>query len=242
MKILYITFVYNERPYIADAISYYKKQGCDVYIIDNMSTDGTYEWLVSNNIKCSRFDSGESFDLAMLQKELERILKIEKPDWFVYAAPDLFYVFEKDIRNTIELADAEGYNQLTVRCYGALNTGEKYKTPLYKAYFHGRFYRDLEMISKYNDKIVMNGDNIIIPNVNKKKVQGIMVNYGACKPIEDQKIKLARRQKAWDNGLSMRTGKHFKSGSLIDWTWKKEDCLNFHRCIDKKYFKKLYEE
>jgi hypothetical protein len=242
MRILYITFVYNELPYLPDAINYYKSQGCDIYIIDNYSNDGTYEWLIENDIKCNRFDTDESFDLTLLQKELARVLKVEKPDWVVYGGADLYYVFDEKISDVIKKVDAEGYNQITVRCYGALNTGEKFNTPLYKNYFYGKYYKDLEMISKYSDDLVMNGDNILIPNVNNIIIDGIMVNYGACKPVEEQKLKLKRRQKAWDNGLSPRTGKHFKSGSLVNWKWNKEDYLNFHRCEDSKYFKKLYNE
>lgn len=242
MKILFTIFVYNELPYIADVVNYYKNQGCDIYIIDNYSNDGTYEWLLENNIKCSRFDTNESFDLSLLQKELERILHIEKPDWIVYGGADLYYVFDKKISDIIKLTDKEGFNQITVRCYSAVNTGETFKTPLYKTYFHGAYYRNLEMISKYSEDLVMNRDNIILPKINKKLVDGIMVNYGACKPIEEQKIKLKRRQKAWENGLAANVGKHFKKGSLVNWTWDKNDYLNFRKCKDSKYFNKLINE
>jgi glycosyltransferase involved in cell wall biosynthesis len=242
MKILFTTFVYNELPYISDVIKYYKKEGLDIFIIDNCSNDGTYEWLVQNNIHCTRFDTNESFHLTVLQEELTRQLKKIKPDWIVYGGADLYYVFDKPIKETIESIDELGYNQITVGCYGAYNTGEKFKTPLYKTYFYGKFYKDLEMISKFDKDLQMNGDNIIIPNIEKIKIPGIMVNYGACKPKSEQKTKLKRRQKAWDEGLSKNTGKHFKSGSLVNWTWKKEDWLNFHRCDDMAYFKKLYSE
>jgi len=242
MNILYTTFVYNELPYIEAAINYYKKEGCDIFIIDNMSNDGTYEWLVENKIKCARFDTNESFDLKILQAELQRHIHKIKPDWVVYGGPDLYYLFDKSIKETIENADKLGYNQLTVRCYGALNTGEKVRTPLYKHYFYGVYYRSLEMISKYDESFLMNGDNIILKEIKKLQVPGIMVNYGACKPIEEQKIKLVRRQKAWDNGLKANIGKHFKSGSLVNWTWAKEKCINFHRCRDLKYFKRLNSE
>lgn len=240
MRILYTAFVYNERPYLPDAIDYYKSQGCDIYIIDNYSNDGTYEWLIENNIKCNRFDTNESFDLTLLQKELERILHIEKPDWIVYGSADLYYVFDKPIAETIKEVDLKGYNQIGVRCYGALNTGEPFGTPLYKNYLYGQFYRNLVMISKYNESLIMNGDGILLSDSRVLNIDGILVNYGACKPIEEQKIKLARRQKAWDNGLSTRTGKHFKSGEAVNWTWNKEDYMYFPECIDAKYFNKLY--
>lgn len=242
MDILLIAFVYNELPYIEKMVSYYKSQGLNVYIIDNMSNDGTYEWLLENNIECSRFNTNESFDLTLLQAEVYRVIMLKKPDWIVYAAADLYYVFDKPINEIIWDHDLLGYNQLIVKCYGALNTGEEFNTPLYKNYIHGKFYRNLTMISKYDIDLKMNGDNILIPNINNIEVPGIMVNYGACKPKNEQIIKLKRRQSAWDNGLSERTGKHFKSGSLIDWTWNKDDYLNFLEGTDSKYFKKLIHE
>ena len=242
MRILYTTFVYNELPYLPDVIKYYKSQGCDIYIIDNYSNDGTYEWLISNGIKCNRFDTNESFDLTLLQKELERVLHIEQPDWVVYGGADLYYVFDSPISETIQEVDKKGFNQIGVRCYGALNTGEQFDTPLYKTYLYGRFYRNLIMISKYDKSLMMNGDGILLSESKILNIDGILVNYGACKPIKEQKIKLARRQKAWDNGLSTNTGKHFKKGEAINWTWNKEDCLLFTECVDAKYFNKLINE
>lgn len=239
MNILLITFVYNEKPYIKDMIDYYRTQGVNIYIIDNMSTDGTYEWLVDNNIECNRFDTNESFNLTSLQSELQRIVYLKKPDWVVYASADLYYVFDKTIKETIEDADKLGYNQLTVKCYGALNTGEKFKTPLYKNYVYGRYWKNLEMNAKFSPGLKMNGDNIIINNSKKIDMGGIMCNYGACKPISEQKEKLKRRQKAWDNGLNKQTGRHFKKYEKINWTWDKKECDNLMKCEDAKYFTKL---
>lgn len=242
MNILLITFIYNELPYLGDFVTYYKNQGIDLYVIDNYSNDGSYEWLIANNIECSRFDTNESFELFVLQSEVERILKIKKPDWFVYAHPDLFYVFKDTVRKTIEDADKKGFNQLKVRCYGALNINEKRGLPLYHHYFYGNYYRYLIMISKYDDTVKMNGDSIKIKDAKPYQLDGIMCNYGACKPEKEQRIKLKRREKAWDNGLSRNIGKHFKKYEDINWIWKREDVINFHHSVDAKYFKKLYRE
>jgi len=239
MKILLVTFVYNELPYIKEMINFYKD--LDIYVIDNYSTDGTYEWLIDNEIECHRFDTKETFHLDLLQKELERVLHIKKPDWFVYAHPDLFYVFDKSIRETIKEAEEKGFNQLSVKCYGALNTGEYFSLPLYTTFQYGAFYRPLQMISKYDKTVRMNGDNIVLTNAKPMETEGIMVNYGACKPIEEQKVKLERRRKAWYKGLSTRTGKHFAKYEKVNWTWTKDQCIKFTETEDVKYFLKLTE-
>ena len=242
MDILLITFVYNEKPYIEDMIKYYRTQGVNIYIIDNMSNDGTYEWLVKNNVECSRFDTKESFNLNKLQKELTRIVTIKKPDWVVYASADLYYVFDKTIKETIEEANIKGYNQLNVKCYGALNTGEKFKTPLQETYKYGVVWKTLKMNAKYVDGFKMRGDDIFINKSNPVNVGGIMINYGGCKPMREQKEKLKRRKKAWTEGLNPRTGKHFLKYEKIDWLWNKSFCINLFESEDKKYFEKLLNE
>jgi len=240
MDILLITFVYNERPYIEDMINYYKTQGVSIYIIDNISNDGTFEWL-KENVECSQFDTNESFDLRLLQKELQRIVYLKKPDWVIYASADLYYVFDKTISETIKEANRLGYNQLSVRCYGALNTGEKEQTSLFKHYNYGRYWKNLEMNAKFTEGFQMNGDNIILNDSKKIDLGGIMCNYGACKPIAEQREKLKRREKAWANGLNVETGRHFKKYEKINWIWDKNECDNLLECEDSKYFKKLNE-
>jgi glycosyltransferase involved in cell wall biosynthesis len=242
MKILFITFVYNEKAYLPDIISYYQKQGIDIYIIDNMSVDGTFEWLLENNIPCSRLDTNESFDLRLLQAEADRIIEIKKPEWVVYGGADLYYIFNKTIREVIEDVDKSGFNQVSCNCYGALNTGEPLTLPLYKCYQYGVVYRPLIMISKYVKGFKLEGDSIKVDEPNVFISDGIMVNYGACKPLNEQKIKLQRRQKAWVNGLDPRTGKHFLKYKEINWLWKRKPGMDLLECPDKELFKKLIYE
>lgn len=239
MKILTITFAYNELEYLKDYVNYYRSQGTDVYIIDNYSNDGTYEWLIENGIPHHRVNSNETFDLRVLQKDLERTLHILKPDWIVYAGIDLFNVFDKSVYDTIVEADSLGYNQLSVPCYSALNTGELFGTPLYKHFKRGGYWRRLTMISKYHPELKMVGDDIVIPDPNRMKVNGMMCNYGGCKPIAEQKEKLKRREKAWDNGLNKNTGRHFKKLEKINWLYEENKTIDFLQSEHSKYFKKL---
>lgn len=224
MRIVAATFVYNERPYIPYMIDYLKSQGVEIFIIDNYSSDGTYEWLVENGIPCVRFDTDESFDLRVLQKELMRHIHRIKPDWFVYnSGADLYYIFEDSIRETIERADREGYNILSIPCYGALNTGEEFGVPLQNHYFIGMYWRNLNMIAKYDKDMFLKGDRIVVPNPKVYEVEGLMINYGACKPKAEMEEKLKRREKAWKNGLKRTTGQHFRKGKERNWVYSVSD-------------------
>lgn len=240
MRILAATFVYNERPYIPYMIDYLKSQGVEVFILDNYSNDGTYEWLVENNISCERFDTKESFDLRLLQKELMKHVHRIKPDWFVYnSGADLFYIFEKTIRETLEQADKEGYNLLSIPCYGALNTGEAFGVPLQDHFFIASYWRNLNMIAKYDKEMFLKGDKIVVPNPKEYTVEGLMINYGACKPKEEMEEKLKRREKAWKNGLKKTTGQHFKKGKQRDWLYLKEEGKDLRYSDEWKYIQKI---
>ncbi len=242
MNILYIAFVYNEIKYIEDVVRYYKRQGLRLYFIDNMSTDGTYEWLLDNNIECSRFDTNDSFDLRLLQPEVQRIIHFKKPDWVVYGSADLYYVFNDTVYDEIKKANNQGYNMLSIPCYGAQNTSEQFNTPLYKYFTRGMYWKELRMICKYDASFSMNGDMLLLSNYRVKYVDGIMVNYGACKPIDEQKEKLKRRQKAWDNGLRPNTGRHFKRGEFKNWTWSTNETIDFLATTHWRHFKQLMNE
>ena len=74
-------------------VNYYIKQGCDIFVMDNFSNDGTYEWLLENNISTTRIDTNDSFYLSKLQRALVEEIKKISPDWIIYTGVDMFYHF-----------------------------------------------------------------------------------------------------------------------------------------------------
>jgi len=239
MKILVALFVYNERPYLSSFINYYKSHGCELLFVDNCSTDGTYEYLLKRGIKVTQLDTKESFQLRLLQDELTIQIKKAKPDWVVYTGADLYYSFDDTITETIKKADQEGYNQIAVQCISAMNTGEEFKRPIQNTYFYGILQKELVMISKYEDGFFIIADSIKIPNPKVKVVPGIVINYGACKPIPEQKIKLQRRQKAWDEGMHKGWGTHYLSHETRQWCWTKGELIYFPDSNIWKYLQKI---
>lgn len=239
MRVLVTTFVYNEMKYIPFMVDYYKTQGVELFILDNYSDDGTYEWLVENNIPCDRVDTKESFDLRILQAALLKHIHRIKPDWVVYASADLYYIFDGTIKETVEQADREGFNILSVPCYGALNTGETFGVPLQDHFFTAMYWRNLNMICKYDKGMFMKGDKISLPNPKVKEVKGLMINYGACKPKEEMEVKLKRREKAWKNGLKKTTGQHFRKGKQRNWLYDKSEGKDLRYSDEWKYIQRI---
>ena len=241
MKVLMICFVYNEIKYLPHIINYYRKNSCVVYVIDNMSTDGTWEWMQKNNIPGHRLDTNDSFDLRILQREVENILPLLNPDWIIYSSADLYFVAWEPLKDYIEKVDAMGYNQLSIMCWSAFNTGEKFGIPLPYHYHYAAPWNNVVMISKYGKGFSMNGDSIMIDDARCYTAKHAMaINYGACKPREEQEVKLARRKKAWANGMRPRQGRHFLDGQKNNWIKDKKGLTDLRKVPEFKYIEKIF--
>ena len=237
MKVLAIAFVYNELPFIETAINYYKAQGCELYVIDNMSDDGTWEWLQENNIQSHRFDTDNGFQLEWLQAEMVKTIHKIKPDWFLWFAPDLFHVFDKTIKDTIQEVEGLQYNQIASYCYCVKNTGEYYDTPLFFNYRYAYKNPHTLLCSQYSEQLKIFADRITIPNTSST-YRGVILEYGGCKPREYQEAKLKRRKKAWKQGTPEGHGTHYLQGEKQNWvydkiglidTWTNDDTINYVR-------------
>ena len=239
MKILATTFVYNERPHLPYWVEYYKSQGCDLFVLDNESDDGTYEWLIENNIPCARYETGGSFHLHKLQDELLKHIKRINPDWVCYAGADLYHIMGRNISEVIREMDKIGYNQIALKCLNVVSTGERHGVPLQKHYFRGGFYRDLIMIAKYVDGFQIRNDHIGVSNGNAVKVPGVTVNYGGCKTKKEQDAKLKRREKAWKEGLPQNIGKHFRRNKKMNWHTPITNTINIRAIPEWEFIKKI---
>lgn len=239
LKILMICTVYNEIKYLPHVINFWKNQGVDVYVIDNMSDDGTWEWLQKNNIPSHQFDTKGMFHLDKLQEEMIRVLHDKKPDWFIYGAADMYFGFDAPVKKIIYSCDIAGYNQVTVDLLNFYNTGEDHKLPLMENYFSCGTVKTRTYISKYASSIKFLADTIIIPNRKITHVKGAILNYGACKTPGEQDMKLQRRQRAWKNGLSKSYGSHYLSGKKNQWTWIKDNMIDIRDMAHYKYYSNI---
>ena len=225
LKILAIGFVYNEIEFIPIKHKWSRDQDIDLYIIDNMSNDGTWEYLQNNKIKSHRVDTNNTFDLRILQSEVIKVLHKIKPDWVIYHGADLFFFTKEGLRNDIEKANSEGYDGLSLTHIEMMNTGEKRNEGenIFEVFNFGLIQSKLNMVMKYKPDLKIMGDNM--NSVKPKEIEyGLLVNYGMTKSKKERIDTLDRRKKAWKNGLKEGYGKHYVSADKNNWEWDKKVC------------------
>ena len=227
MRVVAIAFVWNEINFIKYKHRWSEDQGIELYIIDNMSVDGTWEYLQENKIPSHRFDTNGSFNLAKLQDEVIKTLHKIKPDWYIYHGADLFFFTPDGIKNDIIKSNNEGYDSISLKHLEIRNSGEPFDPGmnLFETYFYGTVEPDLIMVGKYHDKIGISGD-VISHNKTKSIKSGLLVNYGMTKSKKERDETLKRRQKAWDEGLRSGYGKHYPKAKEKDWVWDRSDLIN----------------
>lgn len=226
MRILVAAFAYNERPYIPYMVEYYRNQGCELLILDNYSTDGTYEWLLEHGVMTGRVDTKNTFYLVKLQSILLSELKRLKPDWVLYTGIDTYFYFKGTIREEVEGASVNGYTMISTSHVEAQNTGESFALPFQNNYFYVRMpARRRQMLARYNTNFFkFAADNIRIPQLRIFNSDGFLINYGMCKPKEEREITYQRRRKAWETKVTHRNhGAHYIVGHDRNWIWKKEE-------------------
>ena len=256
LKIIQISCVYNEIDFLPNQIKYIKSQGLDVYVIDNYSTDGTWEWLQENKIPSHQLDTNNMFDLSKNHAELTKTAKKLKADWIYFADGDLFPVSkEYTIREFIEIADSTGHNTVFSDVIHMFNTGEKRKG-LFDTYFYGdKQDKWLKIVkSKYLKFVV--GDGLALDKYKgMQKIiddEIVLFNFGMTKEKHQREETLKRREKAWENGLNRKLGRGFTAAKKQKWRWKKDDLTdvrkeyNLHfdnliNCLKDLSSKKIHE-
>lgn len=240
-----ITFVYNELKYLPHVVDYYKKNGCGVYIIDNYSNDGTYEWLIENKIPCHRVDTQEAFHVRILEDDLVATVHKLKPDWVIFGSADLYHITDGLLFQYIERIDSLGFNQLILPCISAIPiTADEliFDVPLPRNHNNALYYRPLIMISKYGPGFFLDGDTLLINNPNPyNSNNGVTINYGPCKPVEEQEVKRLRTQKAWKNGMSAGYSVHYEKAKKINWIYPKSMSFDLTTSPYYKYILKIKE-
>lgn len=239
MKILAVAFAYNEREYIDQMVRFYRSQGCDLFILDNHSTDGTTEYLAENEVSTAILPTGGEFHLKKLQTGLMVGIREIKPDWVIYTGIDIYYSFDKTIAETISEADAQGYNMIGVQHFNMYNTGEARGGDFRKTFFHARMGNRLYMIAKYEEPFGFEADSIQRDNRKLVIMPGVLLNYGNCKPKEERRVTFQRRKKAWDHGLDRNYGVHYLEGMQRNWTWTKDEMIDLRETQYHKYIQKL---
>ena len=244
MKILCILTTYNEAEYLP-----YKKKFCDyhdldLYVIDNYSHDGTWEWLQDNKIPSHRFDTDGMFALEWLQEEILRTLLslANKPDWVIYNGADLFPICLPSLNEAISKLDQSGFNLASIPYLAFFNTGEERIKDPFTTFNYFSFKPGFVMMHKYHESIIYHADDVkfgSIPN-SVGTLDGIMINYGQTKSKEERDETYLRRKKAWDSGVTPKGhGSHYRDGHNSNWIWDSANLTDIRSSPYYKYIQHL---
>jgi len=242
MKYLYITHIWNEIDYLPLKVKWCKENGLDIYILDNMSDDGSWEWLIKNKIPSERIDTAGQFHLGILQKATDNAIKRIKPEWVIYLGMDSFAMTENKLCDEITQTSQKGYNIIQMTWGNMLNIGEsRNKFDPFNTYFYYASIRQkIRLIWKYHSLCRLFADEIIYPKSPKVlNLKGIILNYGNTKPLNQRKETLRRRRKAWKKGLTKGWGTHYLTWVKINWTWDATKVPDIRKSGYYKYIQKL---
>lgn len=213
MQILTIMHVYNERKMLPYTLHYQKAHDIPLYVIDNMSNDGTWEYLQEQGIPSHRFDTGGAFHLTKLHDEVLRVADAQQPHWFIYRGCDLFWSVAS-IRMIIEQSDRLGYTRIETEAYHVYRKG--YAGMFYDCEYVRRVDNWVGLVAKHGPAMEIRGDSIR-RNGGTRRVSAPFYNFGFTKPKEEREETFERRQKAWEEGLPLELGYHYRREKEAGW-------------------------
>jgi len=228
MNILCIMTIYNEIDFLPLKLEWCHRNGLDLYVIDNYSTDGSYGWLKDHNIDCHQIDTDGAFDLDALQEEIIKTIDRIQPDWVYYCGADLFIFADKPIVNLCKAAEEQEYNVIGFPLIDICNTGEERVGCILGRYFWYMQCKDslktIEFVYKWSPGIRYIGDTVMMSNKNIYTSPGVMINYGRTKSSEQRKELLERRKLAWDRGMHKGHGVHYLTEEKREFkSWHKKE-------------------
>lgn len=239
MKILNIHTAYNELFLLKYKYEYCKHYGLDLFVIDNMSNDGSKEFMEEHDIAHSFIDTGGAFDLRPLIKATNDKIRELKPDWFIYSGVDMFYESENGIRKDIEDCNAaNNVNAIITDIYSIRFVGENIREP-FKNFYATKGLTNI-FIAKYAPYIFISPDKI-------NGITGSVVSGGtffeihATKTPEERRETYERRKLAWERGMNKAWGTHYTAFDTINWTFNKLNAINLSNNVLYQKLGSLFE-
>ena len=238
MKILACGVVHNEIDILPYLLSYYDSQGIEVFIFDNYSDDGTWEYLQANNIECERINSDGSFSLAwFIEKRMEKWREI-KPDWCIFLDADEFpLTFQlPSLKELIETRDREGFNvikqtRVNFRPTGSEDFSQGDPLKIYRYYFirfpKGKGHLQCERIFKYSDLMRLAGGGHAVWRVDKKvsaePLDNPIFHYSMRENAEEKTRQRFDRHNKGGKGVRRRWNEHYAKYIKNNvWVWDKD--------------------
>lgn len=213
MKIIAYSYIYNEIRLLPLNYYWLKSQGIELYVVNNLSSDGTKEFLVKNNIRHHDIDTKGAFDLRPLLAEVEKQIHIDRPDWIMLMSADMFFSHsDLSITELIQSVNETPFNILSAHQYTFYHTSPSAEPGnIFENYFF-RYNGKYDFIARYDNGITITPDRINQSSFNKQLPENLSIfEMNVAKPIEERIQNYIRRQKAWTHGLNKSLGSHYRS-------------------------------
>lgn len=180
MKILACGVVYNEIDILPYLLDHFKSQGIEVFIFDNFSNDGTWEYLQKNNIPRERIFSDGKFSLVQFIKKMTLKWHEIQPDWCIYSDADEFpLTFQfSSLQELISDRDRRGFNvikqtRVNFRPTGTEDFSKGDPRKIFRYYFidwpDEKWNVQCERIFKYSEEIdIVSGAGHVVGLFDKK--------------------------------------------------------------------------
>lgn len=229
---------YNELPLLQWKHRYCKAFGFDMFIVDNMSTDGSVEFMQANGIEFCQIDTNEVFDLRPLLVEMNVQLHRIKPDWFIYEGMDVFPTFATTLQNEIAHIESSGYTQISLPQL-LIYAYKPFENPFRECNRYRIRYESLALISKYTEDVYISPDCINIPNKNVWRGNGAFFELHCYNTPERRAELLERRRRAWENGMPSNWGTHYQEEAYTGFVWPRERTQDIK---DNEYYNWLFKK
>lgn len=238
LKILYIIHIYNEIDFLPYKVRWCRQNGLGIHILDNYSTDGSWEYLQKNKISCERVNTDGTFHLAILQKATNNALLRINPHWVVYLGMDTFTITPRPLRDEIASCKCD---MMVGPWLNFFNTGEERGNPFKTYFYYSKIKAPIALIFRYHRKAQIFADEVLY-RIPKKVVHlpGAYVNFGNTKPKEQRIDTLNRRKKAWMRGLNRVWGTHYPVYNKQGWQWEKRKLKDIRESEYWELHKKLW--
>lgn len=131
MRIVAILASYNEARFMRACLEHYERQGVDVYLLDNDSSDDTVaiarEFLGRNLLGIETIPRRGMYEWVRILLKKEELADRLEADWYLHADPDEIRLAPSSgetLAEAIARVDAEGYNAINFMEYTFLPVRE----------------------------------------------------------------------------------------------------------------------